>query len=359
MKSIKNKKMHLILVGAFISTASISSFAQNHSLVKETSLVTSQQKKELIKHIVVDGQVTQIGTPTTLGKDLKGFANELPLIIVMKQITPNGWIVRKNDSEENPLNTKKLVSWSGGESWIATLEKIAKTHSVNAEVNWDDKTITLSSAIKIVELKKPTKSVFELAGTESATDKSSNVFVVDQPTTSKVTDIAVGASEQNTPLVVKEEVKVAAPVVEPKPVVTRVEKASAPIFEPKPVVAKVEKASTPVKQLAEKAEMKPSFNQVNWELKTIKSLKENVEMWAEASGYRLVWTGEDYPVVDTRILAGEFDSENGPIKQLSVDYGPDSRVQTPLSFQFYQNKTLVVENWMFEQTGFPQFNKKQ
>lgn len=127
MKSIKNKKMHLILVGAFISTASISSFAQNNSLVKETNLVTSQQKKELIKHIVVDGQVTQIGTPTTLGKELKGFANELPLIIVMKQITPNGWIVRKNDSEENPLNTKKLVSWAGGENWITTLEKIAKT----------------------------------------------------------------------------------------------------------------------------------------------------------------------------------------------------------------------------------------
>ncbi|MBA4242229.1 MAG: hypothetical protein C0448_16025, partial [Sphingobacteriaceae bacterium] len=71
------------------------------------------------------------------------------------------------------------------------------------------------------------------------------------------------------------------------------------------------------------------------------------------AGYELVWMGEDYPV-QKRVLSGEFEANDGPIKQLSEDYGPNSRVEKPLTFTFYK-KTLVVENLKYEQRGAAQY----
>lgn len=262
------------------------------------------------------GNLTQVGEPknkTYNQSPLKGFANELPLITVMKQITPNGWIVKKSDTEDNKLDTKKSISWQGGKSWLETLTEISENYNINTVIDWNKKTITLSN-VTIEKDKEPTKKgLFVLEGSEPP---------------KIVKDVAVGSSEQNQDAV-KEvtENKVEAEKVEP----TKTEVATQPAA---PVI--------------------PS-----WILEPSLSLRDNVEKWANSVGYRLVWTGEDYGVGQGHTIMGEFDAENGPIKQLSVDYGPGSRVQVPLSFQFYQNKTLVVENWLFEQSGFPQFSKKK
>jgi Toxin co-regulated pilus biosynthesis protein Q len=262
------------------------------------------------------GSLTQVGEPknkTYNQSPLKGFANELPLLTVMKQITPNGWIVKKSDTEDNKLDVKKSISWHGGKSWLETLTEISENYNINTVVDWNKKTITLSN-VTIEKDKEPTKKgLFVLEGSEPP---------------KIVKDVAVGSSEQNQDAV-KEvtENKVVAEKVEP----TKTEVATQPAA---PVI--------------------PS-----WVLEPSLSLRDNVEKWANSAGYRLVWTGEDYGVGQGHTIMGEFDAENGPIKQLSVDYGPGSRVQVPLSFQFYQNKTLVVENWLFEQSGFPQFSKKK
>ncbi len=262
------------------------------------------------------GTLTQVGEPknkTYNQSPLKGFANELPLLTVMKQITPNGWIVKKSDTEDNKLDVKKSISWHGGKSWLETLTEISENYNINTVVDWNKKTITLSNVTIEKDKEPPKKGLFVLEGSESP---------------KIVKDVAVGSSEQNQDAV-KEvtENKIVAEKVEP----TKTEVATQP---PAPVI--------------------PS-----WILEPSLSLRDNVEKWANNAGYRLVWTGEDYGVGQGHTIMGEFDAENGPIKQLSVDYGPGSRVQVPLSFQFYQNKTLVVENWLFEQSGFPQFSKKK
>ncbi len=95
----------------------------------------------------------------------------------------------------------------------------------------------------------------------------------------------------------------------------------------------------------------------SWSLDSDKSLKQNVISWASQAGYKVEWIGEDYNVDRSMTIFGEFDGEDGPIRQLSVDYGPDSRLQKPLSFVFYQNKVLVVEDMKYEQQGFPQFSQ--
>lgn len=314
MKELKMKKLNTVICGTILGLASINAIAQNSAIAKDASLVTTNMtdpSTQLVEKVFVPGRLIQIGTVSDNlihRKILKGFANELPLITVMKQITPNGWIVKKNDSEDSPLDVQKSISWQGGKNWIETLEIIAKDYNLNYLVNWDDKVITISNSEKIVpklakvEIVEQKKSIFELASIEVAEETN-------KKKDGNTTDMTVGASE-----VAVEESK------------------------------GIEIAVEPV--------------QIAWDLLSSKTLKQNVIAWGEKAGYRVVWTGEDYPVVDTRILAGDFDAENGPIKQLSIDYGPESRAQNPLSFQFYQNKTLVVENMAFEQGGYSQYSKK-
>ncbi len=309
MKEFKMNKINQVVLGTIIGVASINSYAQNELVAKDPSLMPSVKEvkstSDSMNRVTVNGSVTQVGTVSSQAshnKLLKGFAKDLPLITVMKQITPNGWIVKKNDTEGNKVDIQKPVSWEGGKTWIETLTVISKTYNLNALVNWDEKAITLSNASILVP--KAKKSVFE----------------IETNTPSQVTDVVAGSSEQ--------------PVVEAKA---------------KPAVVHAPVVVTPIKQAP--------VQQV-WEISSAKSLKENVIAWGEKAGYRVVWTGDDYGVVDSRIMAGAFDAENGPIKQLSEDYGPESRAQNPLSFQFYQNKTLVVENLMYEQSGYSQYSQK-
>lgn len=252
---------------------------------------TTNQQDKLSFAQASKGKLTQIGSPNGVMTPLKGFAKDLPLLTVLRQITPNGWLVKKSDNEVAKLDTQMLVSWQGGNNWVETLGSLVDNYPLNANINWDKKEITLMALENKVVAKT---MIFELETSQSSINN--------------VSEVARGASEQ-----VKEQ-------------------------------PKQEVAVAPVP---------------TWTINTGISLKENVELWAKASGYRLVWTGEDYSVEDKRTLSGNFDDETGPIKQLSVDYGPKSRVQQPLSFQFFQNSTLVVENWKFEQIGYPQFGSKK
>ena len=65
-----------------VSAQASSSFSQNYSS-KSSDMKTS------------DGVLTQVGSPSGVMEPLKGFAKDLPLVAVMRQITPNGWIVKK------------------------------------------------------------------------------------------------------------------------------------------------------------------------------------------------------------------------------------------------------------------------
>jgi len=329
----KIKYINKIIFGTIMGVASISAAAQTNAVVKDDSLVTSKKplNNQSIERIFIPGKVTHIGTVSdnpVYHKKLKGFASDLPLITVMKQITPNGWVVKKSDSEDNPLNVQKNISWEGGKTWIEILEDIAYNYNLNFLINWRDKTVTISNSTTVISNnlnnkekdfsktpKTSKKAIFQLAGTEETE--------INTKSDSKLTK--TGKSEQK---------------------LTKAEK--------------LEQAIQLIKQLVEQEQpvQQEQPAKIEWDLDPSKTLKENVIAWGEKAGYRVVWNGEDYSVIDKRTLTGEFDSDNGPIKQLAIDYGPESRVQIPLSFQFYQNRILVVENITFEQSGYPQFSKR-
>lgn len=272
------------------------------------------------------GKLSNIGEPRGNLTPLKGFARDLPLLTVLKQITPSGWKVKKNDTPDRPLNVQQLVSWNGGQSWVNTLSELSQRYNFNTFVNWNTQEITLSPTVPVV-IRKDEVRALPVQASNNLTPQNNGVFELGSsmpaPSAAKVDRVEVGSVGASLPP--------PGQAMQPTQVI-------APV-----VVGNVEPISVAPP---------PS---ISWTLSSTKSLKENVMEWGEKAGYKVVWNGEDYPVDQNRSLSGEFDSENGPIRQLSLDYGPESRVQQPLAFQFFQNKTLVIEDFKFEQQGFPQY----
>lgn len=271
-------------------------------------------KQDWSQSSVYGGKLVQIGQPSGDLAPLKGFAKDLPLITVMRQITPNGWVVKKNDNPDHPLDTQKPVSWQGGKTWVDTLGDVAQNNQLNILVNWDKKEITLAPV-------KPNVDAIKAAVASNNSNSSAGVFELNPG--DKSVEVTHGASQQAVPPVA---VAPATVHVEPQP------------------VKEVKLVATPVPT-------DPIKPVPTWSEDGTKTLKENVMAWGRQAGYKVVWDESntpDYPV-DTRVLSGEFTSNTGPIRQLAEDYGPQSSVKAPLSFAFYQNNTLVVTKWNFNQ----------
>jgi Toxin co-regulated pilus biosynthesis protein Q len=302
MKDLNMKKMTLIITGALsiISCQAVlaQEVANSNILVERTVAGT--------------GKLTQVGVPSGSLPLLKGFAKDLPLITIMKQITPAGWVVKKDDKPTNLLDVNMSVSWGGGKTWIETLGSLVQDFGLNAQVDWNTKEIVLS----------PLEKVKNQMNVVAPTHVTASVPVVQEQ--GKIAVFEMGAPTVQVKQS-KDQVAIGAPVVD-----------------------------NVVKVSAENGlELVPS-----WKTDTTLTLKENIEKWAAKVGYKVVWMGKDYPVDNEISYKGNFDSKDGPIKQIADDYGPKSRLTVPLSFQFYQNQTLVVENLKFEQAGFPQYTKK-
>ena len=84
-----------------------------------------------------------------------------------------------------------------------------------------------------------------------------------------------------------------------------------------------------------------------WSMETGKTLRENIESWGKAAGWTVSWAGANYPITSNFALTGEFDDDaKGPIAQLAKAY---ESAEQPLTFRFFTNKVLRVENAAFRQ----------
>lgn len=335
MTKLLTKKIPLMVI-ATISSAF--AYAQTEE-IKITSPVSQGTKKTSVKEelIVKESNMTYVGSDKDGSSVISGYGKDMPLLTVLKQITPQGWVVKK-DNSNGGVNLEKDVSWKGGSSWNNVLGKVCQEANLQATVNYDEKTIVLSKAQTPKVQSK--SSIFELEGSNTREEiKSANkteVVVISEP---------------------KAQVKETVVIKENKPSEVVVEQKTEEVIVKKQN-GKTKKEEKVVTTVIEEAPQVNQKNEYSYQLNAAKSLKENVSVWAAKAGYKLVWTGDDYPVSDSVLVAGAFDADNGPIEALSVDYGAESRVQVPLSFVFYKNKTLVVENVKYEQSGFPQYSKK-
>lgn len=291
-----------------------------------------------------NGSLVEVGKAKNLS-NLKGFAKDLPLITVLKQITPNEWVVKKSKGKE--IDLQKSVSWSGGKNWVETLKEVAVNNNIDVLVNWDKKEVFLADVVlnelgeKVVQEQPVVAQYTKTKVSTVKTTQSVGVFELSEV----VTEGNSGQVENNVAEVTQ--------VVQIQPEVTQEIQQFQQVeqSQPAPEVQQV--------QIVQQVEP-PVMRVKTWGFQGLDNLKEAVESWGTQAGYKVVYTGENYPIdtLDTRILTGDFDAENGPIKQLSVDYGPTSRVKKPLSFIFFQNRTLLVEDLRFEQAGYPQYIKR-
>lgn len=364
----KNKFKVTLLMSGILSIASIitinDAFAQN-----EVLLNTRANSYSFSDNII------NIGNPSGNLTPLKGFARDLPLIDVLKQITPNGWIIKKDD-KDNQLNIKELISWKGGQSWVNVLDQASHQAHFKATVDWNKKIVTLkpdtivslrntpqTSSPSRVQRDSGKRSPHDMYVAPTITKTVIEYELAPQPVieteSSSVTTFATtqgnnpGSAGQSAVFELG-----SAPAQSAQSEIKVQEKTEVSTVTTLTPVNTVTNTVTNVTEVnsipTESVSKSNSSYDAQWTLDTSKSLKENVEEWGQKAGYKVVWNGDDYPVDNSRVLSGQFDSENGPIKQLALDYGPNSRVQQPLAFQFYQNNTLVIEDFRYEQEGYPQ-----
>jgi hypothetical protein len=95
------------------------------------------------------------------------------------------------------------------------------------------------------------------------------------------------------------------------------------------------------------SDMKP-LAPTSWALKEGKSLRENVEAWAEQAKWRVSWQGVNYMITAPAVFTGAFDDEtNGPISTL---FNLFAKSDVPLKATFMDdNKVLVIESVTYKQ----------
>lgn len=210
------------------------------------------------------------------GAVLEGYARDLPLVEVLKQIIPEGW--KATAVKNAPVNQK--VSWQGGQTWDKTLQKITEDNGLNITLNWNEKTVRVLDTAEIVAVRRATE---------------------------RVSIIDFGTATVGTPV-------------------------------------------GAVSGLYLK----------NWKVVS-GSLKENLETWAEASNFKLVYpdTVANYSVPDFLINNVALDGENGALAQLASRF-VEGKVKQPLEFDFKTGGTtpvLVVRNRNYEQKFFKETPK--
>lgn len=82
-------------------------------------------------------------------------------------------------------------------------------------------------------------------------------------------------------------------------------------------------------------------------LDTTKTLRENVQAWAEREGWHVSWAAVDYPVSIPVSFTGTFEAEGGPLHQLVEAY---KTAEQPITMEVMpKNKTVRVENHSWKQ----------
>lgn len=89
-----------------------------------------------------------------------------------------------------------------------------------------------------------------------------------------------------------------------------------------------------------------------WELKSDKTLKENLDEWAKKIGWVLSWDAPDYKIVNNVTLYGALDDPEGPIARVVNSY---KDAKQPLRAKINRgNKVIRIESRNYEQESVVQ-----
>lgn len=380
MKKFTLNKLFLASLAMFSISASIASHADFVVLDKDNSNGVSattalSDTSSASSALSSASNVAQVGTPDdSINKPLKGFAKDLPLVTVLKQITPSGWVAKK----DGPVDVSQTASWEGGSNWVDTLNQVANNNNFSAIINWDKKELKIlpkgaASNVNSASLNSNANSnthtfvsttdtpivhggVSTSTTTTYETDKkvisTTNANTHSAPASnSSVFELADNNGNFSTPATVTTSTVAVAPKVVTKsaPIITT--SANSNVNNGATTVNTINGIKTTTTVISEGVvNGSDQAVQQTWILSKDKTLRDNVQAWANKAGWHLAWLASDYPVDVPATFTGTFDDEKGPIAALSNAY---SQAEQPLIFDFKSaNRTLVVKNYSYEQRFF-------
>lgn len=120
-----------------------------------------------------------------------------------------------------------------------------------------------------------------------------------------------------------------------------------------PVVSSVSTTSRPVfsgTSVSSTGSVSPSYSYSSgrtWQLVSTKTLKENIQQWANDAGWTLSWAAPDYPIVGNMTLTGQIDAADGPIARVVAAY---AKAKQPLRASINEgNKVIRIESRNYNQ----------
>lgn len=302
-----SKKVKVLPSGVVETEEIISNNKNDSSYSSSLSGLQIETDRDVLKDAeyrkYLKGAVTQLGQPLNPGKPLEGFAKNLSLVEVLKQVLPVGWKATTVKS----INVNQEVSWYGGKNWVETVEDLADNYTLNVLIDWDNKTLRLLSTDKLVALNK-------------SREKITNI---DFSTTNNTVNTANTVSEREK------------------------------------IVLTSSNNSNNIVKNARPADL-PGFGVVGtWYVKE-GNLRDNLEELLRLNNIKLVYPDivANYPIEDSFVLQGVLEGENGVLAQIAELFNYES-VKQPLDFEFKTgslNKVLEVKNATYQQRYFLENN---
>lgn len=295
------------------------------ALAPSASLTATQPLPQTIAQAAQLSSVTQSGRSTTPVMRA-GWANNMPASLALRQIVPAQFEVKTNGV---PLNFE--ASWGGDKPWPEVLNELAQKGGFVSHIDWNRHEVSLAPSLKAPVLSPSTSTVrvVETVSTPVVAPAPSNrVFVTNEPqvrsevVTRRVESVSTAREVQVQPEI-RSEVK--------REVI---------------VTDRHSKDDLSAARVVRATETQVGIQSNVWVLDPKLTLRENIEVWAQRVGWRVVWQGADYPIIAPATFTGEFSAPNGPVAQIIAAY--ETSDQPLLASLTTMDRVLHVRNKNYE-----------
>lgn len=274
---------------------------------------------------------------------VKGFGKEMPLDLSLQIIIPNDWKVNLNKSA-----TKTPVDWKGKSTWPYVLENLAKDNNLQVTVDWSKRIVSVfSKEAEEKMLAQKTKEIKESEAKKVELMKASEKAAVNAERIRK----EVIVEEKR---LVKENLKLQEAkdyaMLEKKVIdgymvnnpSASLNTGIAKIYKNANVLP-LDKTEASFVDMTAKKSLK-EYKEAYYILQEERMLSDNIEDWATANGWRLVWTAEsDFRITNT------IEKKATMLNMIDYTVGLYKKSKKPLMVKYYiDNKVVKVEDFNYE-----------
>lgn len=270
-----------------------------------------------------------------------GFGKEMPLDLSLKIIIPKGWDVNLNEAAKS-----MKVDWKGKTTWPYVMEQLAKDSDLNVAIDWERRVVDVFS-------KKAEEQVF---AAKTQKEKAENAKKMEVKKNAE--EAAKKAEEvRKKVLADKEKARVAAAKVEAAQAYSKLEDKIVKDYESNNLGA-----STDIHKIYKSANVLPldkteksfvnmtakktlkEFHEAHYILQEERMLSDNINDWAIANGWRLVWDADaDFRITHTLEVKGTMLNVIDEVISLY------KKSKKPIMVDFYTvNKVVHIKDFNYE-----------